>query len=62
MRTFRIGTRGSKLALAQSRDVAKMLACRHPKLRFRLVKIKTTGDEFKSVHLFNPRAPAWEMA
>ncbi len=52
MKTVRIGTRGSKLALAQSGEVARALKRRHPKLRFELVKIKTAGDEFKSVHLF----------
>ena len=52
MKTVRIGTRGSKLALAQSGEVARALKRHHPKLRFELVQIKTAGDEFKSVHLF----------
>ncbi len=52
MKTVRIGTRGSKLALAQSGEVARALKRRHPKLKFKLVKIKTAGDEFKSVQLF----------
>ena len=52
MKTVRIGTRGSKLALAQSGEVARALKHLHPKLRFTLVQIKTAGDEFKSVHLF----------
>ncbi len=52
MKTIRIGTRGSLLALAQSGEVAKALRRRHPKILFEIVKIKTTGDEFKSVHLF----------
>lgn len=52
MKTVRIGTRGSLLALAQSAEVARALRRRHPKLQFEIVKIKTTGDEFKSVHLF----------
>ena len=52
MKTVRIGTRASKLALAQSGEVARALKKRHPRFRFELVKIKTAGDEFKSVHLF----------
>ncbi len=52
MKTVRIGTRGSLLALAQSREVARALKKRHPKLFFEIIKIKTAGDEFKSVHLF----------
>jgi len=52
MKTFRIGTRGSKLALAQSGEVARALKRRNPHHRFELIKIKTAGDEFRSVQLF----------
>ena len=41
---FRIGTRGSKLALKQSHWVQEKLEARHPDLRVELVRIKTTGD------------------
>ncbi len=44
--TLRIGTRGSKLALAQSRWVQSCLQARHPDLAIELVVIKTTGDRF----------------
>lgn len=49
---WRIGTRGSALALAQSLAVARALKRRHPKLSFELVKIRTGGDEYKGVELF----------
>jgi hydroxymethylbilane synthase len=42
---FRIGTRGSKLALTQSEWVKKEVQTRHPEVRVKLVKIKTKGDK-----------------
>ena len=42
---LRIGTRGSKLALAQSEWVKKQIEQRHPDTRVTLVKIKTQGDK-----------------
>lgn len=45
-RTLRIGTRGSKLALTQSRWVQSCLQQRHPQLTIELVTIKTSGDRF----------------
>jgi hydroxymethylbilane synthase len=42
---FRIGTRGSKLALVQSEWVKRELQTRHPEVRVELVKIKTKGDK-----------------
>ncbi len=47
-----IGTRGSQLALAQAKQVQKLIHLRNPKLRTPLVILKTTGDEFQSVELF----------
>lgn len=41
---LRLGTRGSALALAQSRQVALALAAAHPGLRVELVPIVTRGD------------------
>ncbi len=49
--TIRIGTRGSALALAQTRWVEARLAARHPQYCFELVIIKTTGDKLKDVPL-----------
>ena len=45
-RILRIGTRGSKLALAQSRWVQACLQEHHPDLTIEMVVIKTTGDRF----------------
>jgi hydroxymethylbilane synthase len=45
-RTIRIGTRGSKLALAQAHWVQARLQSLHPELAVELVTIKTTGDRF----------------
>ncbi|MDY6971126.1 MAG: hydroxymethylbilane synthase [Thermodesulfobacteriota bacterium] len=42
---FRIGTRGSRLALTQSRIIKEKLEERYPGIRVELVKIKTTGDK-----------------
>ena len=44
--TLRIGTRGSQLALTQSRWVQAALQRHHPDLTIELVTIKTTGDRF----------------
>ena len=44
--TLRIGTRGSQLALAQSRWVQAALQRHHPALIVELVIIKTSGDRF----------------
>jgi hydroxymethylbilane synthase len=52
MDELRIGTRGSALALAQSADIRRRLQRANPRTRFRLVTIKTLGDEFQSVELF----------
>lgn len=43
---LRIGTRGSRLALAQSQWVQTALERLHPGLECRLVTIKTSGDKF----------------
>ncbi|HTL71373.1 MAG TPA: hydroxymethylbilane synthase [Candidatus Eisenbacteria bacterium] len=51
-KTFRLGTRGSRLALAQSGEIRRRLAALWPRLRFETVVVKTTGDEFQGVELF----------
>jgi hydroxymethylbilane synthase len=43
--TFRVGTRGSPLALAQTEEALALLRASHPRLRFDPVPIKTLGDE-----------------
>ena len=49
---FLIGTRGSALALAQAGQVKRLLEKASPNERFRLVTVKTFGDEFQSVESF----------
>jgi len=46
VRRIRLGTRGSRLALAQSRWVEARLCAQHPGLTVELVTITTTGDRF----------------
>jgi hydroxymethylbilane synthase len=46
MKTIRIGTRGSALALAQTEWVKRALAQRYPELGVEIVRIKTSGDRF----------------
>ena len=48
---IRIGTRGSKLALAQANWVKARLEEQHPGLAVELVIIKTSGDKLKDVPL-----------
>ncbi|MCI0372227.1 MAG: hydroxymethylbilane synthase [candidate division NC10 bacterium] len=49
--TLRLGTRGSPLALAQSREVAVALEAHHPGLRVHLAVIRTSGDRIQDVAL-----------
>ena len=44
IKTFTIGTRGSKLALFQSNLVKELLEKNHPEYNYVLKKIKTKGD------------------
>ena len=46
---LRVGTRGSALALRQTREITDMLLRRHPGLTFELVEITTHGDRFQDV-------------
>jgi hydroxymethylbilane synthase len=48
---FRIGTRGSQLALYQANWVKEKLIKAHPDLNVTLIKIKTTGDKIQDVPL-----------
>ena len=52
MKTWRIGTRGSPLALAQAQEVRQRLIAAHPELagerRLEIVVITTTGDRDRS--------------
>jgi hydroxymethylbilane synthase len=49
--TLRLGTRGSPLALAQSREVTAALEAAHPGLRVDLTVIRTSGDRIRDVPL-----------
>ena len=51
MKTFRIGTRGSALALKQAEMTAAALAAAFPDLMVERVIIKTTGDRRTDVAL-----------
>jgi hydroxymethylbilane synthase len=48
---FRIGTRGSQLALYQANWVREKLVQAHPHLKVTLIKIKTTGDKIQDAPL-----------
>lgn len=52
-RVIRIGTRGSELALTQTRWVMKRLERAFPRITFELVLIKTAGDKNKSLAIFD---------
>ena len=54
MKTLILGTRGSDLALIQTRDVADRLARAHPGLLLEEKIIKTTGDKRLDVSLSSP--------
>ena len=47
----RVGTRGSKLAMIQTRLVVSMLRAAHPETEFELVRINTAGDRDKTSRL-----------
>ncbi|HTV11566.1 MAG TPA: hydroxymethylbilane synthase [Acidimicrobiales bacterium] len=53
-RVLRLATRGSELALWQTRRVASLLAIAHPGLEVELVTVSATGDRRATV-------PVWEM-
>lgn len=48
---YRVGTRGSRLALAQAEYVQKRLTEYFPEHEFELVVVKTTGDKFSNVSM-----------
>ena len=54
MKTLILGTRGSELALVQTRDVAARLGQAHPGLALEETIIKTTGDKRLDVSLSAP--------
>ncbi len=49
--TFKLGTRGSALAMTQAKMVAQQLGAAHPGLEVELVIVKTTGDQKTDVAL-----------
>jgi len=52
---IKIGARGSPLALRQVSEVVSSLRKKHPKIKIKIVKIRTSGDRFQS----NKRLPAF---
>lgn len=56
MTAFRLGTRGSRMALFQTNAVAELLRAKHPDLEVEIVQIQTAGDRDQST----PRAPTSE--
>ena len=51
-RIFRVGTRKSPLALAQTKEALAIFKKKFPNLIFRIVPLLTEGDEFQSVEIF----------
>lgn len=56
MKTLRIGTRGSELALAQTRLVMAALQARYPELRCEYTVISTAGDQRTDIPLHRVNA------
>jgi hydroxymethylbilane synthase len=56
---LRIGTRGSKLALAQTKLIAHRLQLAHPLIQFELVEIKTAGDKDQASPLSAGEGVGW---
>ncbi|MCG3176069.1 MAG: Porphobilinogen deaminase [Candidatus Omnitrophica bacterium] len=48
----RVGTRGSLLALTQTRQIVRVLRRANPGTRFEIVTVKTYGDEYRSMEIF----------
>lgn len=48
MKTFRVGTRGSDLALAQTQQIVSWLKAREPACNFEIVPLVTHGDRFQT--------------
>ena len=51
MKSIRIGTRGSKLALSQTAWVKAKIAEQHPNARIETILIKTSGDRFSETSI-----------
>src|SRR5262245_30403852 len=51
MKSIRIGTRGSKLALAQTAWVNAKVAEQYPNARIETIVIKTSGDRFSETNI-----------
>ena len=51
MKTIRIGTRGSKLALTQTQLIADRIKREHPGVDIEIVQIRTKGDKLQDVAL-----------
>ena len=57
MSKLRLGTRGSPLALTQTREVSDLLKSAHPGLELEIIKIKTTGDRISEWDSPAPEQP-----
>lgn len=57
--TIRIGTRSSKLALAQANLVMARLRTEHPRIQFELVEISTAGDRDQTTPLSAGEGVGW---
>lgn len=59
MTLLRLGTRGSRLALAQSEVVARMIRAKHPGTEVELVEIQTAGDRDQTSALSSGEGIGW---
>lgn len=59
MTTIRIGTRGSRLALAQTTTVASMLHVAHPGVGVEIIEIVTAGDRDQTSALSSGEGIGW---
>lgn len=59
MTVLRLGTRGSRLALAQSKLVAELIRAKHPGTGVELVEIQTAGDRDQTSALSSGEGIGW---
>lgn len=52
---FRLGTRKSPLAMAQTAEALAALKKKFPSINFKIVPVSTLGDEYQSVEIFKRR-------
>lgn len=59
MTVLRLGTRGSRLALAQTELVARLIRAKHPGVDVELVEIQTAGDRDQTSDLSSGEGIGW---